>query len=403
MTFAAGKQQVSTRKSYDAYIRSSKEAQLAAAVDKLAERFAQRAARHDKDGSFPFENFSELKQAGYLKLTVPKEYGGDEISLYELVLLQERLAKGDGSTALAVGWHMSMILHFRTTRHWPEPLFERLCRLAVEKGELYNGLFSEAGIGSPSRGAKPRTTAEKTEGGWFLSGRKTYSTLSPILNHFSVAASIAGEAATGEFYVDKAAGVRIEETWDTIGMRATGSHDLVLDRVFVPQDSLISRTEDGQTKQRLNDGTGFLLFIPACYMGIAYAARDYAVRFAKNYQPDSLNAPISQLPLIEQQIGLMEADLVTARNLLYSVADRWDKEPDNRAELKADIGLAKYVATNNAVKIVDRAMRIVGGTSLSRSLPLERMYRDIRAGLHNPPLDDLVLKSLAQRSLDEIE
>ncbi|WP_185601977.1 acyl-CoA dehydrogenase family protein, partial [Paenibacillus sp. 598K] len=116
-----------------------REAAIVALGQRLAARFAERAPRHDREGSFPFENFEELKQAGCIKLTVPSEYGGDEITLHELVLFLEQLAKGDGSTALSLGWHLGSILHLRTTRHWPEPIFARLCRLAVERGELYNG------------------------------------------------------------------------------------------------------------------------------------------------------------------------------------------------------------------------------------------------------------------------
>lgn len=385
----------------DAFIRNEKEAALARLADGLAAGFAERAARHDREGSFPFENFEELKEAGCMKLTVPREYGGDEISLYELAIFLERIARGDGSTALALGWHLGSILNLRTTRHWPEPLFERLCRRAAETGELYNSYVSEPGIGSPSRGVTPRTTAVRTEGGWLLSGRKSYSTLLPVINHFGVTAVLEGEGATAEFYVDRSAGVGMEETWDTLGMRSTGSHDLILDRVFVPESSLVSVTAEGQPRQRPFGDNGYLMFIAACYGGLAYAARDYAVSFARSYQPDSLPAPIGELPLIQQQIGLMETDLAASRTLLFTMADRWDREPELREFRRPDFGLVKYETTNLALQIADRAMRIVGGSSLFRVSPLERIYRDIRAGLHNPPLDDVVLRELARRALDE--
>ncbi|MFF2481363.1 acyl-CoA dehydrogenase family protein [Paenibacillus sp. NPDC058071] len=377
----------------------SKDTELTALAKQLAARFAERAPKHDREGSFPFDNFEDLKQAGCLKLTVPKEFGGDEISLFSLVQFLEQIAKGDGSTALSLGWHLGLILQLRTTRRWPEHLFARVCKLAVEKGELYNGYISEPGIGSPSRGAKPRTTAVRTEGGWLLSGRKSFSTLLPNINHFSVIASIDGEAATGEFYVDRQAGVGMKETWDTLGMRSTGSHDLLLDRVFVPEESVLYITPDGQKQKRPQDGLGFLMFISACYLGLAAAARDYAVEFARTYQPDSLGMPIGELPLIQQHLGLIEAELTTARTLLHAMARRWDEEPEERESLKPEFALTKYTAVNSAISISDRAMRVCGGSSLSRSNPLERIYRDIRAGLYNPPLDDLVIKDLAFKAL----
>jgi alkylation response protein AidB-like acyl-CoA dehydrogenase len=334
------------------------------------------------------------QEAGYLKLPLPREYGGDEISLYQLVLIQERLAQGDGSTALAVGWHMGIMLHLRHYREWPERLFARFCQEVVEEGALINKFETEPATSSPSRGGKPRTIAVKTEGGWLLTGRKTFSTLSPILNTFIASASIDGEERIGQFFVRKSAGVRLEETWDTLGMRATGSHDLIMERAFVPDEALIRTVEPGE-RHTLNRDTGWLLHIPACYLGIARAAREYALHYASTYQPGTLAEPIASLPHIQAQIGRLEAEWRTARTLLYSVAQRWDEYPQERNALKADLGLAKYVATNHALSIVDQAMRIVGGSSLYRNKPLERLYRDVRAGLHNPPMDDVVIRNLA--------
>lgn len=388
----------------DYFIRNEREAAIAARSDRLAARFAERAGKHDAEGSFPFDNFEDLRHEGYLKLTVPQQFGGEEASLYELVLAQERLARGDGSTALAVGWHIGQMFHYRYTGRWPETVFARVCEEIVANGTLMNHLASERATGSPSRGGRPETTAVRTTGGWLISGRKTYSTLSPILELFTLSAAIEGEDAVGEFLVRKGSGsqVKIEETWDTIGMRATGSHDVVLEQVFVPDDGLLSRSGPGIKPQGQDDGNGWMLHIPACYIGIASAARDYAIDFARHYKPNSLSTPIAELPHIQRHIGLIETELITARTLLYSVADRWDREDAaGRIALKPELGLAKYTATNQALSIVDKAMRIVGGASLSRSLPLERWYRDVRAGLHNPPMDDAVLSQLARRALAE--
>ncbi len=390
------------RKGINYFVRNDREAQLVDMVEHFASRFAERAALHDAEGSFPFGNFEELKAVGYHKLPLPKDLGGDELSLYELVLLQERLARSDGSTALAMGWHMGIMLNLRTTREWPEALYTSFCREVVEHDAMINKFDSEPATGSPSRGGKPQTTAEKTTDGWKISGRKTFSTLSPILNHFVVSASIAGEDRVGQFFVRKSDRIRIEETWDTLGMRATGSHDLILEDVFVPDDGLI-KIVDLANRHTLNKDTGWLLHIPACYLGIAYAARDIAVQYARKYQPNSLSAPISSLPHIQDQIGRMEVELKTARTLLYSVADRWDRDVRGRQSLKTELGLAKYVATNAAISIVDKAMRIVGGASLFRKMPLERMYRDVRAGLHNPPMEDAILRDLAHTALKEWE
>ncbi len=387
--------------SLDHCIRNEREAGIALLADQLAIKFAERAPKHDREGSFPFDNFADLRDAGYLKLTVPKKYGGEELSLYEMLLAQERIARGDGSTALAVGWHMALILSLRYTNRWSEELFSQFSEEVVKDGAIINHFASELATGSPTRGGKPQTLAVKVDGGWSISGRKTFSTLSPIVEHFTVSAGIEGNDEVGEFFVRKGPGFRLVETWDTLGMRATGSHDVILDKVFVPDEEVINLSIIAKQQQVTDDGGGSLMHIPACYMGIAYAARNFAVDFARNYKPNSLPGPIAELPRIQQQIGEMEADLITARTLLYSVADRWDRDPAGRVALKPELGLAKYIATNHALRIVDKAMRIVGATSLSRNLPLERMYRDVRAGLHNPPMDDVVLQMLAKRAIQE--
>ncbi|MEW9672207.1 acyl-CoA dehydrogenase family protein [Ammoniphilus sp. 3BR4] len=386
------------QKAIDYFVRNGREAALAARAERLASIFSERAAKHDEEGSFPFENFEDMKKAGFMKLTVPQIYGGDEISLYEMVLVQERLARGDGSTALSFGWHLGLVHHYRYTEVWPEALFARFCRKVVEDGAMINHFSSERKTGSPTRGGRPETVAEKTQGGWLISGRKIFSTLSPILDQFIVSAYMEEEGEVGLFYVRKDERVKIDETWNTLGMRATGSHDVVLDRVFVPEEGYI-RKKTGEKK----DGDGWLLHIPACYIGIAYAARDFALNYARNYRPNSLTGSIAELPHIEQKLGQMEEELMTARTMLYSVADRWDKFPEERTTLQPELGLAKKIATNSAIRIVDLAMRVVGGASLSRSLPLERWYRDVRAGLHNPPMDDAVTKLLANRALEEGE
>src|ERR1700730_11238999 len=167
-------------KEIDFYIRNDREKQLVILADTLAKQFALRAEQHDREGTFPFDNFEDLRKAGYLKLTVPKQYGGDELSLYEFLLVQERLARGDGSTALSVGWHLGIVLNLRNTQAWPESVFEQFCHDVVEKGAMINNFASEPATGSPSRGGMPETTAEKTENGWVITGRKTYSTISTI-------------------------------------------------------------------------------------------------------------------------------------------------------------------------------------------------------------------------------
>ncbi|ALC90412.1 acyl-CoA dehydrogenase [Bacillus sp. FJAT-18017] len=365
-------------------------------AEQLARLFHERADEVDKQGKFPFENFNILMETGYTTLTVPKEYGGMDISLLELIQLQEILAEGDGSTALAVGWHMGIIKNLSEKRPWKEEVFRKVCEHTLKHGSLINSAASEKSTGSPTRGGKPQTVAVKTGEVWRLTGRKIFTTLSPVLDFVLVSASLEGRDEAGTFLVPmNTPGVSIEETWDSISMRGTGSHDLVLQDVEVNDEQLVETASGNKAPN------GWLLHIPACYLGIASAAQTYAISFAKSYSPNSINGTISEIPTVRQRIGEMELLLMQSRHFLYSVARKWDESnEETRSGMLPELNAAKMSVVNTAQKIVDLAMRVVGASSLSQSNPLQRYYRDVRAGLHNPPMDDMTIQVLAASALN---
>lgn len=381
---------------YHLLVRTDREQQLYNQARRLAERFVQRAAHDDEQATFPFADFADLKEAGFLSLTVPTEYGGQGASLYELVLVQETIAQGSGATALSFGWHASILMRLFLLRRWPEPVLARLANEVVCHHALINSAHSERTTGSPARGGKPETTAVFRHGRWVLRGRKTFASLAPALDYVLISATME-DGRVGEFLVPmSASGIRIEPTWNTLGMRATRSDDLVLEEVEVDQEALV------ETLGEANEAApaqGWLLHVPACYLGIAIAARNEALRFAKTYQPNTLPHPIALTPEVQRKIAEMEWRLTHARHFLYAVADLWDRYPEKRMAMKEELATAKLVATNTALEVVDWAMRIVGGQSLFADNPLQRHYRDVRAGLHNPPADDLTFQWLAKRAL----
>ncbi|MCU7763569.1 acyl-CoA dehydrogenase family protein [Priestia megaterium] len=359
----------------------------------LVEKFKKRAFKIDEEGTFPFENIQELKEAGYTRLSLESKYGGNELRLYDFLLFQELIAQGDASTALSIGWHMGITMDLREKQPWNQQILDFIFK-EIEKGALINTAATEPKTGSPTRGGKPETTAVKTKEGWRINGRKTFTTMSPVLNYFLVKASIEGEEEIGLFLIPReTSGLSIEETWDMIAMRGTGSHDLVLENVDIKYDFLVERL--GGFKK--NDPSGWLLHIPACYMGTAIASRDYAVAFATEYSPNSIEGTISELPNVQRLVGEMELELMQARHFMYSVASKWDEASD-RAALAGELAAVKHVVTNSACTVVDKAMRIVGARSLQRSNPLQRYYRDVRAGLHNPPMDDMTIVNLAKQA-----
>jgi len=385
------------------FVRTVRQERFVAMAARLAERIGRDGKRYDRDNTFPHAHYDVLRSAGYHALTVPESLGGLGANLTETIAAQEKLAAGDAATALAIGWHLAVIGKQAEARSWPQDIFERICRETVERGALINTAASEKETGSPSRGGRPFTTARRDRSGWVLSGRKNFLTMAPVLRYAVVSAGIEGEEGGGWFLVPMdLPGVRILETWDALGMRATGSHDVVFEDVRLPPDALVEPFGPGRTCQvNAGGGAGWGLVIPSIYLGIAQAARDFILDYARTRKVSTLPGTISEAPHIRTLLGEIDLDLLAARSLLYTLAERWDGEPERRDRLVPLLGAGKTVATNCAIRIVDRAMRIAGIAGLSRGLPLERLYRDVRAGLSNPPMDDSTLASLADTALKE--
>jgi alkylation response protein AidB-like acyl-CoA dehydrogenase len=197
-------------------------------------------------------------------------------------------------------------------------------------------------------------------------------------------------------------------------MRASGSHDFVMDRVILDGDSLISAKPFGPRAPAApaptitppptaTSGAGWALLVPSVYLGVARAARDEAIRFARDRRPEPLGgASIGSLPVVQRTIGEMEMLLAQAEATLFGAATAWDHASHaERANFGPTLAVAKYTVSNHAVAIADLAMRVVGGAGLARSHPIQRHYRNVRAGLHHPPMDDVALSTLARAALTE--
>lgn len=380
------------------------QAQLLAVAQRLAPRFATRAAAHDRDATLPRENLRELQEAGYLAASVPAEYGGAGHGLADVVVAQIALARGDGSTALAVGMHLMTCGTESAARAWPEEARRRILGAVAADGALINNIAAEPELGSPRGGGRPRTSLVPDGAGrWRLSGHKTFSTLAPVLTYLITYVAIEdGSGDSGRVAVrSDLPGVRIEETWDALGMRATASHDVHFDGVPLTDADLLTRRPPGEPDPAMMQGGWFPLTVAAAYLGVAAAARDEAVRFARERQPTGYAAPIAQVPHVREQVGRMDATLMSARSFLLSTATEWETRPSDRRALAPQVAAAKRLATNGAVDVVDIAMRIVGGVALVRGHPIERHYRDVRGGLVNPPIEARALEILARAALDE--
>ncbi|MEA1853600.1 acyl-CoA dehydrogenase family protein [Cytobacillus sp. OWB-43] len=380
----------------DVHIRNEREAAIAEKYDKIAERLEEYADENDEKGMFPYASFAILREAGFFSLTVPQKYGGYEASLYEMAIALERLAKGDGAVALAAGWQSCLFLNYREGNRWREEVFAKVCQDVVQNGDILNIFATEKKGGNIFRGSQPETIARRTAGGYLISGEKTFATLAPIADPLIVMAWVEDEGVLGEFLIRKSDKVVVKETWNTIGMRSTGSDTIVLNEVFVSEESLLAKAtgKDGGLKNRST-----FLFIASVFLGVAHAARDFIIDFAKHQQAGSLNKPIAEVPHIQQKIGEIEINLTTSRTLLYSLADKWDRFPQQRDHLLNDFQAAKYTICHQAIRIVEIAMRIAGGRGLSKDFKLERLFRDVQCGLSMHPADDMIVQGLARSVL----
>jgi alkylation response protein AidB-like acyl-CoA dehydrogenase len=365
----------------------------------LSVRFAARAAARDRDGSFPFDNFAELFEAGLLALTVPVALGGIGAGAVTTARVLEIFGKADPSTALVLSMHYIQHLIMARSPHWPARLSRRLAREAVDGIALINALRVEPELGSPARGGLPATIARRTDTGWRLTGRKIYSTGAPILKWYVVwAKTDEPETRVGQFLVPAGLpGTRIVESWDHLGLRASGSHDVIFDDVVVPLDYEIDvRRPEAWRAPDPTQATIHAIFVAAIYHGIAGAARDWLIEFLKTRVPANLGAPLASLPRAQEVLGGIEARLKVNARLIESFARDFD---GGLALDAAEANVIKLTVTNNAVAAVEDALSLSSNHGLSRTNPLERHYRDVLCGRVHTPQDDATRVALGRAAL----
>ncbi len=347
----------------------------------LGAEFAPRAAQHDRENTFVAENFARMREAGYLRLAVPTELGGLGASMRQVCYAQAELAKHCASTALAVNMHLYLSL--ANAFRWRKGLAGAD---AVLKRIAHDGIVLMTSGGSD--GIWPSATAVKENGGYRVSGRKLFCSQAPVANVLTTMAAyddpqegtvvlLMGIPATSE-------GFSIVETWDTLGMRATSSHDVELDDVYVSEAQVVARRPWGRVDPVLrNAAIHFAPPVAAVYFGVAAGARDEAVRVACQ-RTSGDGRPLVQDPLIQRQVGLMDVKLRTSWWSLLGALDELgdDYALDNRAV--APLMVAKRHIITEATATVDLAMEIVGGSAYFKRSPLERAYRDVRAGAFHP-------------------
>jgi len=381
----------------------------AALLARLSSQFAATAADHDRSGAFPRPNFEALQSQGLIGLVAPAAYGGGGVTLATARHVIAAVARGEPATALILT--MSYLQHHaiaRSDSRWPPHLRERVLRDAVERGALINALRVEPVLGSPARGGLPATVARREDSGWRIDGHKLYTTGIEGLSWLAVWART-DEAAprTGVFLVPRdAPGVRVIASWDHLGLRASGSHEVVFEDVAINLDHAVDLRAPGDWAPDAGSQTDIdahatqqawmTVLLASLYDAVAQAARDWLVSFLNQRAPGSLGAPLASLPRVQEHVGEIAALLRTNRVLLDDATRAVDA---GRAQPATDSGLLKYTVTNNAIRAVELALQLSGNHGLTRQNPLERHYRDVLCSRIHTPQNDAILIAAGVQAL----
>jgi acyl-CoA dehydrogenase len=333
------------------------------------------AAAHDRDGTFVSEAFDLFKSSGYLALAVPTELGGRGATIRQVAAAQRELAKHCGSSALAVAMHHHVTLFTAWRYRRGLPGAEATLRRIADDGIV---LVSTGGADF----TRPRGTAVPVDGGYRVSGRKVFASQVPAGDVFSTM-FVLDDNGEGPVILNVAVpvrtdGVTVLDNWDTLGMRGTGSHDVEIRDVFVPEDKVLARRPYGVVDAPLQViiSNAFPV-IGAVYLGIAEAARDAAVAAVAG-------TPRADDPSIQRQVGLMDNRLrVMAWALDGAIATIGD-DPQPSVENVVAAMAAKREISIGGIEVCDLAMEVAGGSSYFRTSPIERCYRDIRGAKYHP-------------------
>jgi alkylation response protein AidB-like acyl-CoA dehydrogenase len=360
-----------------------------ATAQRLAPRFAARAAEHDRDGSFPVADFADLRSAGLFGLMVPTRLGGAGAGFAEYAAVAYELARGNGATALVFNMHASVTgalgavtEEVAETLGVPDEALAARDRMlaAAAEGSWYAVAMSERGVGA--RLSQLSTVYEPVAGGYHIKGVKTFVSGAGNSDGYLVAArSVADQSVVSQFLVPADLdGLRVEPTWDSLGMRATSSHDLHLD-VTVPADALLGGVEGLALVVAQLMPHWLVASYAAVYVGVAQAAIDAAVEHvaARN---------LAGLASVRSRIGRADAAVAAARLTVQEAARRVDAAPGD-PETRRWVWRAKLLAGTTAAEVAASMVEAAGTSATRRGHPLERLYRDARCGSLHPATSDV--------------
>jgi alkylation response protein AidB-like acyl-CoA dehydrogenase len=391
---------------------TARQAELLARVRRLGPGFAARAERYDREASFPFENYDDLRREGLLGLCVPEAHGGLGADFETYCLVSAEIGRYCGATALTFNMHacsglwsgaladdLKMTAEERA-RH--EARRKIHYRRVVEEGAVYAQPFSEGSAAAAGK-APFGTLATKTEGGWRLNGKKIFASLSGAADYYGVLCTEdKPERSTRDtLYLAvpaKAAGVEVVGPWDPLGMRATVSRTLLLKDVVVPDEAeLLPR---GIYHQAATRWPHMFMTLSPTYMGLAQAAYDFTVAYLRGEVEGTGGVKRRMYPTKQIAVAEMFIKLQQTWALFRQAIGEARVDPSKTERLRAYA--AQFTIMENANDLARLAIRTCGGQSMLKSLPLERLYRDSRCGaLMLPWTAELCLDRIGREALYE--
>jgi len=377
--------------------------------DQMLANFAARGAAYDRDNRFFEEDFADLRAGKYLLSPVPAEFGGSGMSLAEVCREQRRLAYHAPATALAVNMHLYWVGVAADLWRRGDKSLEWLLRDAAN-GEVFAAGHAESGNDVPVLASTAK--AERVEGGYRFTGRKHFSSLTPVWTRFGMHGMDLSDPSRPKvvhaFLPRDTVGFRIEETWDVLGMRATRSDDTILENAFVP-DRYIARVVPagaaGIDLFVLSIFAWALMGFGNIYYGLGRRALDQSIAAVKSKKSVALSRSMAYHAEVQHTIAEMVIELESIEPHLEKIAEDWSNGVDHGAQWPMKIFAAKYRAVEGSWRVVDQALEVAGGFGIFRSAGFERMFRDARLGRIHPAnsflTHEVAAKTALGISLDE--
>lgn len=374
---------------------------LAAVTAELAET----AATYDQSGAVPVRGLRAVHRAGLFTATVGQRYGGPGVGPRETARILTALGAGDPSVALIVANTLAVHTAQATHAQWPKALYDDVLRRSAAGPAPINAIRAEPELGAPARGGLPKATATRTRSGWVLGGHKSYATGGEALAYHMVWA-VADEPdgdpdapRVGHVLVPAdLPGITWVDTWDHLGLRASNTHDVRYEGVELPEEAFVEipRGADGVYRDPAAVAGPGSFGHPALYLGVARAARQAFVEFARSRVPAALGRPIATTERIQSVAGEIDLQIAAAETLLHGALLRIEA---GDAAIHAQMSVIKVAIARAVVTAVQTAVAALGNPALSRRHPLERHLRDVLCVRVHPPQEDTALLAAGRRLL----